>query len=1302
MKNIALVCLLLLIGSTYPRMWINPVSEIRFGPYDVSLYGGIKVDLSKQTKGGDNKAAGIYFEPTSKIDFIGSEDDSLINVSTLNNVTLNKKGGNILIAQNLAIQGIIEFIQGSIVAAADTLILSGASSQVSGESETGMIQGNLKVSRYIGTGTSAATGHFGGAGFSINNTGNDIGTVTLHRKTGDGSQVTIMDSEGIKRQWKIETSVPFSGTRNVTAEWLGIEDNGNRLDHLRVWKYSGTWDSLATADYVTISDPRTATFNIEAAAKYTINNTDTYFAGGKGTETEPYLIRTAQHLDSLRHYLGAEWDGCFFKQIADINLGVAPWNTGSGWDPIGDQNNLFMGNYNGNGYSINGLTINRPAENYTGLFGNISDTYLRKIIVTGANVTGADYTGIVTGSADQYNYLDSCFVAGSVIGQNSAGGIAGQILLSTSLSKCRSEGSVQGQLYTGGLAGYTDHSYLNYCYSKSTVSGNSDAGGLIGYDYGSYINDNYAYGNVSGSNNAGGFLGNAYNSNIGSCYSTGSVTCSGNKGGFIGFSTAVSVTNSYWNTETSGLLYSSGGEGRTTDEMTFENSANTYVGWDFGSEYLIWEINYNINGGYPYFKWQNIPNTNFAGGSGTELDPYLVSNAVQLNNVRYYRTKAFRQTADIDLGVAPWNEGTGWNPISTDWMAPFRGKYDGDYHFINNLTMERDSMFFNYTGLFGMARNATIKELQIYGAQVTGYSNTGILLGYCDSLTVENCSVSGSVTANSYTGGIAGNMNNSSVSRCYSETDITSPWEWSYAGSFTGYISGSTITDSYSSGSVSGGNYIGGMIGYNYQTNISSSYSIGAVSGSGANVGGFIGCYDSGNVNECYWDTETSGQISSGAGYGRTTDDMTFEHNEATTYIGWDFSLTPVWEINYGINGGYPYLKWQNLPNTNFAGGTGIATDPYLVSNAEQLNKVRYYRTKYFRQTADIDLGVAPWNQGDGWAPIGNDDTNQFSGSYEGDFHKISNMVVARDSTMYNGLFGNVSNAVIKEIQVENASVTGWYQAGVIAGVCYSSMIDKCSVSGEINGKGSIGGIAGYVYDSKINSCYSETFVNCPDGDNVGGISGFTYYLSEINNCYSSGAVSGNSNAGGLTGYNWQSTVFNCYSTGAVSGTISTGGLIGNNSSGVTTCSYWNTQTSGQTLSAGGEGKTTDDMTYPFEVNTYLNWDFAFTPIWSCHESLNSGYPYLAWEQRTSVEAPSNVTIAYSAGNVTISWSAVTGAAGYKVYSSLTPYGTFTLDTSGIFNGTQWTASASVIKKFYYVTAINSTKIITKEPDSVR
>ena len=80
---------------------------------------------------------------------------------------------------------------------------------------------------------------------------------------------------------------------------------------------------------------------------------------------------------------------------------------------------------------------------------------------------------------------------------------------------------------------------------------------------------------------------------------------------------------------------------------------------------------------------------------------------------------------------------------------------------------------------------------------------------------------------------------------------------------------------------------------------------------------------------------------------------------------------------------------------SQFSGGTGTVEDPYNIATAEDLNNIRYYLTSSFIQTADIDLGVAPWNEGEGWDPIGNydpfDSSKSFSGNYNGNKFIINN-----------------------------------------------------------------------------------------------------------------------------------------------------------------------------------------------------------------------------------------------------------------------------------------------------------------------
>ncbi len=133
-----------------------------------------------------------------------------------------------------------------------------------------------------------------------------------------------------------------------------------------------------------------------------------------------------------------------------------------------------------------------------------------------------------------------------------------------------------------------------------------------------------------------------------------------------------------------------------------------------------------------------------------------------------------------------------------------------------------------------------------------------------------------------------------------------------------------------------------------------------------------------------------------------------------------------------------------------------------------------------------------------------------------------------------------------------------------------------------------------------VSECYSTGRVS--GSDSVGGLVGDNG--GTVSGCYSTGSVSGRESVGGLVGDNG-GTVSGCYSTGRVSGSDYVGGLVGRTStSGRVLGSYWDVETSGQSTSAGGEGKTTAEMK---QRATYTGWDFA--NVWDIVEGQS--YPYL-------------------------------------------------------------------------------------------
>lgn len=313
------------------------------------------------------------------------------------------------------------------------------------------------------------------------------------------------------------------------------------------------------------------------------------FAGGNGTADDPYLVATADQLNNVRNHLGA----CF-SQIADIDLGLAPYNTDSGWLPIGDTTNQFAGTYDGNSHAISNLFIDRPNEYFIGLFGRVEDGNLSNIVIESAQVSGYWYVGMLAGLA-----------------------------LSTTVNNCNVAGTVAGSDYVGGLLGTVDSSYISKCCSHGSVSGSSSVawvGGLIGYINQTGITNSYSTSSVTAFVNSriGGLGGRVSSSTISNCYSSGSVSALQYSGGLIGYGSRLTVRNSFWDTETSQQLSSFGGTGKSSAEMkdiatyTSLATAGLTIAWDFmddpyddtGSE-DIWAISSEYNDGYPNLNHHN-------------------------------------------------------------------------------------------------------------------------------------------------------------------------------------------------------------------------------------------------------------------------------------------------------------------------------------------------------------------------------------------------------------------------------------------------------------------------------------------------------------------------------------------------------------------------------------------------------------------------------------------------------------------------------------------------------------------------
>lgn len=207
-------------------------------------------------------------------------------------------------------------------------------------------------------------------------------------------------------------------------------------------------------------------------------------------------------------------------------------------------------------------------------------------------------------------------------------------------------------------------------------------------------------------------------------------------------------------------------------------------------------------------------------------------------------------------------------------------------------------------------------------------------------------------------------------------------------------------------------------------------------------------------------------------------------------------------------------------------------------------------------------------------------------------------------------------------------SSTGDITGGLVGS--NDSTIDECYNIGSVSGVSNVGGLVGVNY-SYIRNCYNNSVVY-GSGENVGGLIGTNHSgnASSVYFCFSKGTVNGGNAVAGLIGCHNGGYVGQCFSSGLVAGSrldAATGGLIGVSYNGnLINISYWDVQTSGQSTSAAGEGRTTNEMTYPYSSNTYVGWSFDEHWFHDEDHSVNNGYPHLSlWVGWTSGKANSSL-----------------------------------------------------------------------------
>ena len=201
-----------------------------------------------------------------------------------------------------------------------------------------------------------------------------------------------------------------------------------------------------------------------------------------------------------------------------------------------------------------------------------------------------------------------------------------------------------------------------------------------------------------------------------------------------------------------------------------------------------------------------------------------------------------------------------WTPIGTDYYNQYTGAFDGGNHTITGLTVTTNGQ---YAGLFGyLGKAGTVKNVVMEGLQITSDNSLGYTGGVVGNSwgTIENCSVSGSVSGTTFAGGVVGSQWGGSITGCNSSATVKGE---AYVGGIAGETNyGATLTACYATGDVTVENdgtsnaWAGGVVGSNAYCTVIACYAADNVSGTGSgtiHVGGVTGENFDGTLTACYW-----------------------------------------------------------------------------------------------------------------------------------------------------------------------------------------------------------------------------------------------------------------------------------------------------------------------------------------------------------------------------------------------------------------------------------------------------------------
>jgi len=894
------------------------------------------------------------------------------------------------------------------------------------------------------------------------------------------------------------------------------------------------------------------------------------------------------------------------------------------------------------------------------------------------------------------NTVSACYATGRVTGERMVGGLVGRTLSTGGVTASYATGDVQGTEMVGGLAGM-NWSTITACYATAGVAGEEAVGGLVGENKGEVIHC-YSTGSADGDDEFGGLVGRSEDKNdIILCFwDTESSGLERSEGGVGKTTSQLQMARTFlgWGACAGERVWTLD-EGNDYPKLWWEHLPGEAITFTYPTGTGSAEDPYRIYSGDELNRIGLMP---------CEWDKHFVLMADI--DLRLPPGETLHRIGREDRPFRGVFDGNGYlisNLSYTSERVNFGGLFgyvDDPNAEIRNVTLVDPNVVATtwgeqIGGLVGYLGEGTVTDCQVLGGRVSGGGSVGVLVGHNEAGTILRCQTNAVVEGWGPLGGLAGRNNGmirdsradgrvrgsgsvgglvgwngqGCIVNCAAAGAVTDTYGYAGAGGLVG-SNGGTVRNSYATGDVAGERYVGGLTGGSSGT-LRDCYSTGAVAGveyvgglaghslgvishcfaTGATrgderVGGLVGWGWSGGITESLWDVESTGQSTSVGGTGKTMAEM----QVSSTFVkaGWDFvgpagGPHDVWAESEV--GAYPVLWWQlsappELPR--FSSGAGQADDPYVISTAEDLNRIGHnagLMAAHFKLASDLDLTDVEFY------PIG-DELFPFGGVFEGNGHVIANFNYRAQADDAVGLFAFVAGARITAVGLIAPEVDGGVQSNVgalISRLAAGLLTDCHVVGGTVLGVDDVGGLVGNNDAGAIIGCSASTGVT--GGDRIGGLIG-TNQAGEVAECYAAGTVAGQDEVGGLVGRS-PAVIRNCYASGDIVGDRYVGGLVGMNNAhrssitivrsyatgqvagqsnvgglvgsgyGEVVASIWDVETSGQVASAGGTGLTTSEMqtAAPF---LEAGWDFVgetangTEDLWWIDEGRD--YPRLWWE----------------------------------------------------------------------------------------